>query len=68
MGSFFTDCKKFYHEARNQSVSSQQQLDKANSKLLAQFEVQNAEIIKLKDDLATSKFKVEFYQQEAEKA
>ncbi len=51
-----------------QSVSNQQQLEKVNAKLLSQFEVQNAEIIMLQDDLATSKFKVEFYQQEAEKA
>ena len=68
IGSFFTDCEKFYHEARTRSVAVQQQLDEVNAKLLAQFEVQNAEIIKLQDDLATSKFKVEYYQQEAEKA
>ncbi len=35
IGSFFNDCKKFYHAARNQSVFSQQQLDEVNAKLLA---------------------------------
>ena len=67
-GSFFTDCEKVYHDARTRSVAVQQQLDEVNAKLLAQFEVQNVEIIKLQDELATSKFKVEYYQQEAEKA
>jgi hypothetical protein len=68
VSSFFTDCEKFYHEARNQSVSCQQQLDEVNAKLLAQFEVQNAEILKLEDQLKKSQAVSDFFRAQAMKA
>jgi hypothetical protein len=70
VSSFFTDCEKSFHEARARTVSEsvQQHLDEINAKLLAQFEVQNAEILKLQDELEHSKFKAEVYKQQAEKA
>ena len=68
VSSFFTDCEKFYHDARNQSVSCQQQLDEVNAKLLAQFEIQNAEILKLQDELEQNKIKSNFYRQQAAQA
>jgi hypothetical protein len=68
VSSFFTDCAKSFHEARARTVSVQQQLDEVNAKLLANFEVQNAEILKLQDELEQSKFKAEVYKQQAEKA
>jgi DNA repair exonuclease SbcCD ATPase subunit len=68
VSSFFTDCEKSFHEARTRTVSVQQQLDEVNAKLLAQFEVQNAEILKLQDELEQSTIKSEFYRQQAEKA
>ena len=68
VSSFFNDCEKSFHEARARTVSVQQHLDEVNAKLLAQFEVQNAEILKLQDELEQSKFKAEVYKQQAEKA
>ncbi len=68
VSSFFTDCEKSFHEARARTVSVQQQLDEVNAKLIANFEVQNAEILKLQDELEQSKFKAEVYKQQAEKA
>jgi hypothetical protein len=68
VSSFFTDCEKSFQEARARTVSVQQHLDEVNAKLLAQFEVQNAEILKLQDELEQSKFKAEVYKQQAEKA
>jgi hypothetical protein len=66
--SFFNDCEKAFQAVHNRQVSVQQQLDEVNAKLIAQFEVQNAEILKLQDELEQQKLKSEFYQQQAAKA
>mmetsp|Transcript_50366 Transcript_50366/g.105135 ORF Transcript_50366/g.105135 Transcript_50366/m.105135 type:complete len:316 (-) Transcript_50366:270-1217(-) len=68
ISSFVTDCEKFYQHAHARTISVQQQLDEANAKLLAQFELQNAEILNLQDELGKSKLKTDFYRQQAEKA
>ncbi len=51
VSSFLTDCGRSFNEARARTVSVQQHLDEVNAKLLAQFDVQNTEILKLQDEL-----------------
>jgi hypothetical protein len=68
VSSFFTDCEQSFHEARARTVSVLQQLDEVNAKLLANFEVQNAEILKLQDELEQRTIKSDFYRQQAAQA
>ena len=47
-------CVRLYQEAHNRTIVRQQQLDDANAKLLAQFEVQNAKILNLENQVKKS--------------
>jgi hypothetical protein len=47
LGQNTSDCLRLYQEVLTRNIVLQQQLDGSNAKLLAQFEVQNAKILKL---------------------
>ena len=49
LGQNISDFVRLHQEARARNILLQQQLDDSNAKLLAQFEVQNAEILNLED-------------------
>jgi hypothetical protein len=49
LGQNISDCVRLYQETHNSNFVLQQQLDDLNAKLLAQCEVQNADILKLED-------------------
>ena len=68
MRSSISACSAYYNEANDRNHALQQQLDEANSKLITQFDVQNAEILKLQDELSVSREKQDFYRRQAEKA
>ena len=68
LGQYNSECALLYQDAYDCNIILTKQLDDVNAKLLAQFEVQNAEIIKLQDELEKTKHKLEFYRQHAEKA
>ncbi len=72
LGQNISDCVRLYQEAHNRNiVLLQQQLDSISnffSKLLAQFEVQNAEILKHDDQLKKSQTVSDFYREQAMKA
>ena len=68
MRSSISACSAYYNEANDRNHVLQQQLDEANSKLITQFDVQNAEILKLQDELSVSREKQDFYRRQAEKA
>jgi hypothetical protein len=55
LGQNISDCVRLYQEAHNRNIVLQQQLDDSNAKLLAQFEVHNAEI--LQPDVSSRKVK-----------
>jgi hypothetical protein len=59
---------RLYQKADNRTIVLQQQLDDANATLLAQFEVQNAEILKLEDQLKKSQAVSDFHREQAMKA
>jgi hypothetical protein len=65
MASHIFDCSEWYRESEVRSLTLQQQLDDSNSKLLDQFNVQNAEILKLQDQLKTSQAAQDFYRHQA---
>ncbi len=54
-----------YQEADNRTIVLQQQLDDSNAKLLAQFEAQNAEILKIEDQLKKHQAISDFYRAQA---
>ena len=64
-GFIYFDCAEWYHESEVRNLTLQQQLDDSNAKLLEQFNVQNAEILKLQDQLKTSQAAQEFYRHQA---
>ena len=68
LGLYLTDCHDWYKEEVGHNAAGRKQLDEANSKLINQFDVQNAEILKLQDELTVSREKQEFYRRQAEKA
>jgi len=68
LGQNISDCVRLYQDAHNRNIVLQQQLDDANAKLLAQFEVQNAEILKLEDQLKKSQAVSDFFRAQAMKA
>ena len=65
MASYIFDCSEWYRESKVRNLTLQQQLDDSNSKLLNQFNVQNAEILKLQDQLKTSQAAQDFYRHQA---
>ena len=67
MGPYLSDCSEWYREAQDRISALQTQLDDTNSKLLSQFEAQNAQILKLQDELKVTTVRQEFYRQQAEK-
>jgi hypothetical protein len=54
LGQNISDCVRLYQEAHDRNIVLQQQLDDSNANLLAQFEVQNAENLKLEDQIKKS--------------
>ena len=68
LGQNMSGCVRLYQEAHKRNIVLQQQLDDANAKLLAQFEVQNAEILKLEDQLKKRQAVSEFFREQATKA
>jgi hypothetical protein len=68
VGRNISDFVQMYQNAEKSTIVLQQQLDDANAKLLAQFEVQNAEILKLEDQLKKSQAVSDFYREQAVKA
>ena len=68
LGQYNSECALLYQDAYDRNIILTKQLDDTNAKLLAQFEVQNADIISLQDELKKTKIKLDFYQQQAEKA
>ena len=65
LGQFFSDLVRLYQKADNSTIVLQQLLDDANTNLLAIFEVQNAEILKLEDQLKKSQAVSDFYRAQA---
>ena len=65
LGQNFSDLVRLYQTTDNRKIVLQQQLDDANTKLLAQFEVQNAEILKIADQLKTTQAGSDFYRAKA---
>jgi hypothetical protein len=63
--SYIFDCSEWYRESEVRNLALQQQLDDSNSKLLDQFNAQNAEILKLQDQLKTSKAAQDLYRHQA---
>ena len=47
MGQYLTDCLEWFNEEVDHNAAGWKQLDEANAKLITQFDVQNAEILKL---------------------
>ena len=67
MGPYLSDCYEWYREAQDRISALQTQLDDTNCKLPFQFEAQNAQILKLQDELKVTTVRQEFYRQQAEK-
>ena len=65
MASYILYCSEWYHESEVRNLTLQQQLDDSNAKLLEQFNAQNAEILKLQDQLQKSQEAQEFYRHHA---
>jgi hypothetical protein len=65
MASYIFDCSEWYRESEVRNLTLQQQLDDSNAKLLEQFNVQNAEILKLQVQLKTSQAAQDFYRHQA---
>ncbi len=65
LGKNISDCVRLYQEGHNRNIVLQQQLDDSNAKLLAQFEVQNAEILKFEDQIKKSQAVSDFYREQA---
>ena len=65
MASYIFDCSEWYRESEVRNLTLQQQLDDSNAKLLDQFNAQNAEILKLQDQLQKSQAAQEFYRHQA---
>jgi hypothetical protein len=68
MAPYISDCSERHRELELRNFTLQQQLDESNSKLLEQFNVQNAEILKLQEQLKKSQAAQEFYRQQAMQA
>jgi hypothetical protein len=68
MASCIIDCSEWYRESEVRNLTMQQQLADSNFKLLDHFNVQNAEILKLQDQLKTSQAAQDFYLHHALKA
>ena len=67
MGPYLSDCSEWYREAQDRISALQTQLDETNSKLISQFEAQNAQILTIQDELKLNIVGQEFYRQQAEK-
>jgi hypothetical protein len=65
--AYFSDCSQWHRESEDRNLVLQQQLDDSNAKL-PQIEVQNAEILKLEDQLKKSQTVSDFYREQAMKA
>jgi hypothetical protein len=65
MASYIFDCSEWYRESEVRNHSLQHQLDDSNAKLLEQFNVQNAEILNLQEQLQKSQAAQDFYRQPA---
>ena len=68
LGQNISDCVRLYQEAHNRNIVLQQQLDDSNTKLLAQSEAHNAQILKTDDLLKKSQTVSDFYREQAMKA
>ena len=68
MAPYISDCSERHRELELRNFTLQQQLDESNSKLLERFYVQNAEILKLQEQLKKSQAAQEFYRQQAMQA
>jgi hypothetical protein len=67
LGQNISDCVRLYQEAHNHNIVLQQ-LGVSSAKLLAQLEIQNAEILQLDDQLKKSQAVSDFYREQAMKA
>jgi hypothetical protein len=65
MASNISDCSEWYCESEVLNLSLQRQLDESNAKLLEQFNVQNAVVLKLQDQLKKSQAAQDFYCRQA---
>ncbi len=65
MAPYISDCSERHRESEIRNRTLQQQLDASNSKLLEQFHAQNAEILKLQEQLKKSQAAQEFYCKQA---
>ena len=65
MASYIFDCSEWYRESEVRNHILQQQLDDSNSKLLEQFNVQNAAILNLQEQLKKSQAAQDFYRRQA---
>ena len=61
MAPYIFDCCEWYCESEVRTLILQQQLDDSNAKLLEQFNVQNAEILNLQEQLKKSQAPQDFY-------
>jgi hypothetical protein len=61
MASYIFDCSEWYRESEVRNHSLQHQLDDSNARLLKQFNVQNAEILNLQEQLKKSQAAQDFY-------
>ncbi len=68
MAPYISDCSERHSESELCNLALQLQLDESNSKLIEQFNVQNAEILKLQEQLKKSQEAQEFYSQQAMQA
>jgi hypothetical protein len=65
MASYIFDCSEWCRESEVRNHILQQQLDDSNAKLLEQFNVQNAEILNLQEQLKKSQAAQDFYCRQA---
>ena len=65
MASYTFDCSEWHCESEVCNMTLQQQLDDSNAKLLEQFNVQNAEILNLQEQLKKSQAAQDFYRRQA---
>ncbi len=61
MASNISDFSEWYSESEVLNLSLQHQLDESNAKLLEHFNVQNAVVLKLQDQLKKSQAAQDFY-------
>jgi hypothetical protein len=65
MASYIFDCSEWYRECEVRNHILQNQLDDSNAKLLEQFNVHNAEILNLQEQLKKSQAAQDFYRRQA---